>query len=323
LAHNRIQTLSIAAHSVYSVTFAGLTLSPGVRAEIIRSKYTEHLVRDAGVTASFDPNVILFALGLRYAVTGNLALVGGVQQGMTPVAPSLGPVGPNGKRVTTPAKGQVERALNYEGGLRYTTSEWSASAIGFASHYSNVVSPCDENCSSGAASSTSFSSGRALVYGAELAGHGRARLAGAYGLPLHAAYTYTHAAFLQDFHTSNPVWAGPDQRVRAGDRMPYIPAHQFSLGAGVDYQQKLGLDVVLNFMDRMRETAGQGALRKGDTTDRYALLDAAAYYQLLTSVRVYLKADNVTNAQPLVSRRPFGARPNQPLLVQVGVKLEL
>ena len=76
-------------------------------------------------------------------------------------------------------------------------------------------------------------------------------------------------------------------------------------------------------MDRMREEAGQGPLETGKYTDRYALLDAAAFYQVLENFRVYLKGDNLTNNQPIVSRRPFGARPNKPLLVQVGFKWAL
>ena len=38
---------------------------------------------------------------------------------------------------------------------------------------------------------------------------------------------------------------------------------------------------------------------------------------------ITLRLENLTNAQPLVSRRPFGARPYRPFMVQVGVEVDL
>jgi len=321
LARNEVETLAIAAHATYDLTLFDLTLSPGVRTEIIRAKYTERLGADAGDTARFDPNVVLLALGARYAVTDEVALIAGAQQGMTPVAPYLTSkvrmADGSFARPKVDSQGEVERAMNYEAGVRYASASEQASAIGFVSDYDNVVSPCDEACTSDLTGS--YASGKALVVGAELGAQGRAKLPRGYGLPAQASYTYTHAEFTEAFESDYPLWGD----VKSGDAMPYIPPHQFAVGAGVDYQMKMGLDLSLSFTDRMREQAGQGALQTGTYTDRYAMLDATAFYQLLEHFRLYLKGDNLTNNQPIVSRRPFGARPNKPLLVQIGVKWEL
>ena len=144
-----------------------------------------------------------------------------------------------------------------------------------------------------------------------------------FAVPIRVAYTYTHAEFTEAFQTTYAIWGGPDGLVDAHDAIPYIPPHQFSIGSGVAWQQRAGLDAQLTFVDRMREVAGQGELEPGLYTDRYALLDVALFYQVLAKLRIYVKGDNLTNSQPIVARRPFGARPNKPLLVQAGFKWEL
>jgi Fe(3+) dicitrate transport protein len=142
-------------------------------------------------------------------------------------------------------------------------------------------------------------------------------------MPVRAAYTYTHATFTEGFGTNYEPWGGADNLVDAQDRIPYIPPHQFSLGSGLSWRERVGLDAQVTFVDRMLETAGQGSQPASHYTDRYALLDLAVFYQVLAKLRIYVKGDNLTNSQPIVARRPFGARPNKPLLVQAGFTWEL
>jgi Fe(3+) dicitrate transport protein len=314
LAKNKVSTIAVAAHLVYQVAYKGLTLSPGVRAEIIRATYTEQNAgakHEIGHEIHAKNQTFLFALGALYELTSTVSLLAGVQQGMTPVAPD-----PSTKN------DDPERATNYEAGVRFHDAYGSASAIGFLSDYDKVVAPCDgENCGSG--TSETFASGKALVVGFEFGADYSLLLPLRLELPLRAAYTYTHAEFREEFDTTYPIWGGADGLVEAGDEMPYIPAHQWSAGSGILYREKMGVDVQLTFLDRMREEAGQGELATGKYTDRYALLDAALFYQVLARLRIYVKGDNLTNNQPIVARRPFGARPNRPLLVQVGFRWEL
>jgi Fe(3+) dicitrate transport protein len=325
LADNRVTTYAVAAHFKYDVTYKRLTLSPGMRTEIIRATYTElnehpydgrpvsateELNGDLGHKTYANNQTVLFALGALYELTDTVALLAGVQQGMTPVAPSPG---------TT--NDDPERATNYEAGARYTDKLGTASAVGFVSDYNKIVAPCDETCTSGDVST--YTGGKALVYGVELGSDYTAVLPHALRLPLRAAYTYTHATFTDGFGTQYETWGGTDNQVDAHDRIPYIPAHQFSLGSGLSWRERMGLDAQVTFVDRMLETAGQGSLAASHYTDRYALLDVAVFYQVLAKLRIYVKGDNLTKSQPIVARRPFGARPNKPLLVQAGFKWEL
>jgi Fe(3+) dicitrate transport protein len=50
------------------------------------------------------------------------------------------------------------------------------------------------------------------------------------------------------------------------------------------------------------------------------VFDAGASYRLTAWLELYSNARNVFNSLYLVSRRPYGARPNAPRWIQVGAK---
>jgi len=74
-------------------------------------------------------------------------------------------------------------------------------------------------------------------------------------------------------------------------------------------------------VDSMREVAGGDDAPDSEKTDRMVLLDVTARYRPLEWMEVYLKGENLLNSQPIVSRRPYGARPGKPLLASGGIKL--
>jgi Fe(3+) dicitrate transport protein len=309
LADNDVSSLGFALHAKYDVSYRGLTLSPGVRNEYVKARYRDRLSGER-VTQSYD--VPLFSLGALYAVSEKVSVLAGVQQGMSPVAPSGG------------GKAKPEQAVNYELGARYHDGRGQASAVGFASDYNRIVAPCDDGTCASAVEGQAFAGKRALIAGIELGADYVVPLPHKFELPLRASYTFTHAEFLTAFQTDYQPWSGGRRSgVAAGDLMPYIPPHQLNAAAGVAWNKRVTLDLQLTFVDRMREVAGQGALTPGLYTDRYAMLDAVASYDLGHGVKLYLRGDNLTNSQPIAARRPFGARPLKPLLVQAGVKWEL
>jgi Fe(3+) dicitrate transport protein len=71
----------------------------------------------------------------------------------------------------------------------------------------------------------------------------------------------------------------------------------------------------------MREKAGQGALLPGSATDWQATLDVVANARVTDWLELYANARNLTDQHAIVSRRPFGARPNAPRTFLVGLKL--
>ena len=75
------------------------------------------------------------------------------------------------------------------------------------------------------------------------------------------------------------------------------------------------------YVSAMREEAGQA--EDEVTTDDLFMIDAMVKYRPVNMAEVYVKAENVTEQRPIVSRHPFGARPGKPLLVMAGLKLKL
>ena len=73
----------------------------------------------------------------------------------------------------------------------------------------------------------------------------------------------------------------------------------------------------------MPEASGTGTELAGYYTDEVHMLDFSAWYQLTDSLKGYLKVDNITDEQVIVSRRPFGARPGKPQQTIIGIKYEL
>ncbi|MFM2418019.1 MAG: hypothetical protein RL385_2742, partial [Pseudomonadota bacterium] len=188
LADNDVRTLALAAHALYDLSVGGLTLSPGIRNEYVRATYTDHRT-DARNTSRYD--VPLFSMGALYDVTDHLSVLGGVQQGMSPVAPS-----------GASEKAKPERALNYEAGVRYRDARGQGSVVGFASDYDRIVAPCDDGTCSASAEGQSFAGKRALIAGVEIGGDYVVALPARFELPLRASYTFTHAEFMTGFQTS-------------------------------------------------------------------------------------------------------------------------
>ena len=50
------------------------------------------------------------------------------------------------------------------------------------------------------------------------------------------------------------------------------------------------------------------------------LVDLAAQWRLVEDFELYTSVQNATNQQQIVSWRPYGARPNAPFQVMVGLK---
>jgi len=73
----------------------------------------------------------------------------------------------------------------------------------------------------------------------------------------------------------------------------------------------------------MREQAGSAPLNQVLATDKQFVVDLGAKYRVLRWLEVYGNVRNLFNELDLVSRRPFGARPNAPRMFQIGLKLKL
>ena len=135
--------------------------------------------------------------------------------------------------------------------------------------------------------------------------------------PLLLSYTLTRAVFENTFVSQDPIFGS----VTEGDEMPYVPRHQLVGSVGVENETG-GVAVAFQYVAAMREEAGSGPLDEALATDEQFWIDVGARYHLLPALTLYANVRNVLNQRNIVSRRPYGARPNAPRWVHVGAKLQ-
>lgn len=136
--------------------------------------------------------------------------------------------------------------------------------------------------------------------------------------PLRLAYTWTEATFESSFTTGFADWA---PGVSAGDRLPYLPENQWTLGAGLTGERWMTY-ATLNYSDEMLTRPAQGDVPDGFKTDDHLILDISAEYQLIGNLRGTAQLRNVTDETYVVARRPAGARPGMPRTLLLGVRLD-
>lgn len=300
--NNHDSSVAVAAWLVDQVSFWRATITPGVRVERIANKRVDLTEPDEDAIEGTQA-IAIPGLGAYFDITEELGFLAGVHRGFSPVSPGQGDdVSP-------------ETSVNYEAGFRYTgESNSGAELIGFFSDYRNLLGQCtfaagctEENLDD------QFNAGRARIYGAEVLGEHDFIIKGKIKIPVGLSYTFTQTEFLTGFDSLNPQFS----EVEPGDELPYVPQHQLSARAGF-VTPKVTVNLGTTYASPMREEASQGD--EGRKTDAYVGLDALAAYNFSFGSSVYLKGDNLLNAQPIASRRPFGARTIRPRFVMLGFK---
>ncbi|MCW5724941.1 MAG: TonB-dependent receptor [Maricaulaceae bacterium] len=282
--------------------------TPGVRYERIELKQENFGTADLNrtganlVVAENTVDVVIPGLGVRYDVNERLALFGGVHRGFSPPSPGS-------------ASG-AEDAVNWEFGARYGGGDWSMEAIGFYNAYDNLVGTCTASTGGGCVIGDQFDGGRVNVRGLELTAQTDigARMGLSFGVPLRAAYTWTEA----EFQTAFASGFGPWGNVQAGDRMPYIPEHQFYASIGIE-AGRWGGQVALNWVGDVRTVSGQGAIPAAQLIESRAVADASAWVALTDHVRARVSVRNLTDEVYAAARSPAGLRPGAPRAVLFGI----
>jgi Fe(3+) dicitrate transport protein len=303
-AFNKAATYAVAPHVLYALTYGPLTVTPGMRAELMRMSYLD---RATGYSIKHFSYALLPGVGTYYALTDEWGLLAGVYRGFSPPPPD-----------TTAKKAEPEHSVNYEAGTRYTDGPLRAELIAFYNDYENLTDICGD--SGGGCSSTyqdqQFSAGKARIYGVEaMAGHD-VPVGKKLKLPLLVSYTFTRAYFGNTFSSQDPIWGN----VQKGDVIPYVPLHQLRASAGVEAKPAGGA-LAFTYMASMSEgSTGTGSDRRDLFTDAQYLLDASVWAKVWGPFQLYATAQNLLDSVFIVSRRPFGARPNAPRWVHVGLK---
>jgi Fe(3+) dicitrate transport protein len=303
-AANIERSYALAMHVMDAVTWKSLTLTPGVRVEIIRSEVDNWLrgERDGGLVRALMPGV-----GAYYGLVNSLGAIAGVYRGFSPPPPANADTA------------KPEYSVNYEGGFRYSDGPARFELIGFFNDYSNLTAI--STFSSGGTDTEldrQQSAGRAHIYGLEAFAAHDVPLPADLTLPLFASYTLTRGTFRNTFVSTLPEWGS----VTSGDDIPYIPRHQLNASIGVDHERAGGY-VAISYVAAMREVAGSEPLDHTIATDEQFLVDVGARARVVGGLSVYGNVRNLFNEAYLVSRRPFGARPNAPRWIQAGLKYQL
>jgi len=297
-AVNVERTLALAVHASDALTWGPVTLTPGLRVEALHQSSENEL---SGTSTSRDLAVVLPGLGGFWAVTPEVGVLAGAYRGFSPPAPA------------SPA--DPESSINYEAGARSQFGPLRAELIGFYNDYSNLTDDC--TLASGCSDDNlgmQFSAGAARIYGLEAFAKYEPKV-GPWSFPVGLAYTFTRGEFLTTFDSQDPIFGN----VEAGDGMPYLPEHQGNLTAGLE-RQEFGVNMALTYVSAMREEAGSEPLEESMHTDEQLWLDVGGFLRPLPWLEVYVNMRNVFGDLYVVSRRPYGARPNAPRWVQLGLK---
>ena len=301
-ADNRGEAVALAAHTSYALNRNWLTVNPGARVEVVRTNFEN---RQSDETMAATRVAVLPGIGLHGQLSPEWGVLAGVHRGFSAVAPGQA------------ADVDPEYSIAYEAGARFgRVDEPSyAEAIGFFNDFSNMTSECSfsTGCSD-TETGRQFNAGEVNVMGVEIAGRHEFWLPNGWQVPVSGTYTMTQTSFQTAFVSDDPQLGD----VEVGDELPYVPRHQGRLELGLSGANWSG-SVAGTFVGESAEQAGTIG-EEGLTTDRQALVDVFASYNPIQALTLSLRAENVTNAQSLASRRPFGARPVRPFRVTGGVQ---
>jgi Fe(3+) dicitrate transport protein len=300
---NTDSTYALALHAVDAVTWRSLTFTPGVRVELVQSQSENRI---AQTTAERALVAVMPGAGLYWALTPSFGLLGGVYRGFSPPPPG------SDEHISP------EYSVNYEAGARFSRGTTRLELIGFYNDYQNLTDIC--TLSSGCLTDDldrQFDAGKARIYGAE-AFAGYTLAVGSLKFPVSVAYTFTRANFASSFSSQDPIYGD----VKDGDEIPYVPKHQVNATLAAELERASAY-VSFGYVSRMREEAGQEALDDTLATDKQKWIDVGAQARVVGPLKLYANWRNILNERDIVSRRPYGARPNAPSWLQVGAKVDL
>ncbi|MEM7437350.1 MAG: hypothetical protein AAF436_19520, partial [Myxococcota bacterium] len=307
ITDNKGEAAALAGYLAYGIEVARLVVKPGVRVEYIQTYFTDDKNAPDLGRVKEDPQLVLLpGIGIQYTVFDGFAVLAGAHRGFSAVAPgNAGDVDP-------------ELSINYEAGFRYVSKDGLGfgELIGFFNDYSNIVSLCTAStgCPTGEIG-RQFNGGRAFIGGVEALGGYNIPLPRLLNMPVRVSYTYTNAQYRSTFD------AGPIVgEVSPGDPINFVPPHLLNTQLGLEksfWGAYLNGTYVSPFPEGIVGLSGTESLPK---TDGYFVLDLVGRIRF-EPVEAYVRLQNITNTRAIVSRRPFGARPNAPFSFQVGVQV--
>jgi Fe(3+) dicitrate transport protein len=191
-----------------------------------------------------------------------------------------------------------------------------ADVIAFFSDYSNLKGSCTlaAGCTE-TQEGMEFNGGEVFAYGVEAQLAGEVPLHRALTLPISAAYTLTRSSFRHAFSSEFAGWGD----VEIGDELPYLPAHLLSISTALKLPH-YELGATARYQGETRDVAGQGPIPDSARLASLFTIDLNAHARLHDYAELYATCSNLLDEQVIISRRPYGARPNPPRMFALGYK---
>lgn len=269
--------------------------------ETERNQYAtpDRSVKSAGAQRENDYRETLAGIAATYDLTDNWQVLAGFHEGMTP----LGAGSPDGE--------EPETSDNWELGVRFNHGVFYSEAIAFYSDFKNFA----ELCSVGSPCSNGQTSGTDVLGGAEVKGLeflvGTLFSAGNFDIPVDFMYTYTDAETTDE--------GGAED----GLTLQSIPENIASLRVGLEHTSGWNNYAVVKYIDETCAVAGcNKSSNSFDETDALTTVDLISRYQFDAGPEVFVKVENLFDRQEIISRSPFGARPNIERTVWAGVLVD-
>ncbi|WP_250434235.1 TonB-dependent receptor family protein [Hanstruepera flava] len=305
---NRVSAAkAFAAYAMYKFRYNKLTVTPGLRYENIiltRDDYGKNDVNRSGINLASRENkvdVFIPGIGFSYKFNNMTSIFGGVHKGFSPPSNQVGQ--------------KPEESINYELGSRFAVAGLTGEVAVFFNDYSNLLGS-DLAATGGTGSLEQFNAGEVNVAGFEaLLNYDLLSNNEKFDLPISFGYTYTNAEFQNSFGSDDDLWG----EVQEGDKLPYIPEHQFNLMVSLEHK-KYEINASGRYLGEFRTMAGSGAIPENEKVDSNFVLDFSAKYHFNDHFSLTGNIINALDTTYAVSRVPAGLRPGMPFAANAGLE---
>lgn len=275
-----------------------LTLNLALRYEHIDTEEIRGVSSDKQAIKNNTQSILLPGLSGSYQLNDELQLIAGVHKGFSPL----------GAGVSENDANEPEVSINYELGTRYIEGNNYLEAVGFYSDFDSVLKNCSENSPCDLRTSgTEKESGSAVIAGLELSAGTSFERSG-YSIPLNATFTHTQAELSEDYKSN-----------RDGDRLTLVPKNQASLRAGIELDSGWDTYLTAKYTSGICESVGcERTNEPRSETESLLTFDAITHFPIGSDTKIFGKIENIADKQVIVSRTPYGARPNLPRTFTLG-----
>lgn len=331
--NRRAESEALAAYVQDRIRLGALTLTPGIRLE--RIDYTDIRRSTAAgtlgeVIAVQERTVDTVApgIGATWEQSAHLTWLAGVHRGVSPPGPAAA-----GSELAE------ETSLGFEAGLRFNNRvDFSAEVIAFHTAFEDLI--VENNAGGGGGAGQTSNIGEVDSTGVEVALAYDPSIARAWPFqnPWRLSFTWTNARLGNDVNStgnSGNVAESIFSGGRKGNKLPYIPDYQVSLGTGVEsgpwalyldcyYQPwswaSANNSPLLQNPDASPAPGAQPALdSRYGRVDEFLLVDLAVHCRLSERTRLKVVCTNLFDWEYIASRVPIGPRPGPPRTWLVGV----